>query len=110
MSAETGHAEAAQVVLRKGVTGNPTDLTITVALLRLQLIQGQARQAAAAGEEARTKFPRNPALLEVIGQAELAAGERETRSRRLPTSCRSFPKSAAAHASLAEAYLAKYTP
>lgn len=110
LEVQNGHQEAAQTVLRTGIAANPTDPAITVALLRLQVIQGQAQQAAVAGEQARTKFPRNPALLEVIGQAELAAGERDKALSTFTDLVQIAPKLAAAHASLAEAYLAKYTP
>src|SRR5207302_7509166 len=69
--------QEAEGVLLKGIHENPTDPAIRIALLRLQLARGEAQQAVAGGEQALKKFPRNPALLDLVGRAQLAVGQRD---------------------------------
>jgi cellulose synthase operon protein C len=102
--------QEAEAVLLKGIEANPTDPVITVALLRLQLARGEVQQVVAGGQQAQKKFPRNPALLDVIGHAELASGQREAALATFSNLVNIAPEAARAHSDLAEAYLSRFTP
>jgi Flp pilus assembly protein TadD len=96
--------------LLKGAQAVPSDPEIAVALARLQLSTGEAQKALASATGALGKFPRNRALLEIAGNAQLAL--------ELPSDALSSfkdlvdvaPDLASGHTGLAKAYLAQFTP
>jgi len=110
LDARTGRAQEAEGVLLKGIHTNPIDPTLSVALLRLQLTRGKVQQAVVGGQQALKKFPQNPAVLDVVGRAELAAGQRDEALATFSDFVNIAPTAAQAHTDLAEAYLSKYTP
>jgi len=110
LDAKAGLPQEADALLLKAVQENPADLALRVALLRHQLARGEAPEALAGGQEALKKFPRNPQLLDVIGHAELYIGQNDAALSTFTTLASIAPDAAWAHAGLAEAYLALYTP
>lgn len=110
LDAATGHPQAAETVLRNGVQANPTVPELNAALLRLQLARGETRQALTGAQQALKKFPQNPGLLDIVGHAELALGQPDAALSTFHDLLDIVPGAATAHAGLAEAYLAKYTP
>jgi tetratricopeptide (TPR) repeat protein len=75
LKAKTGHPTAGEAVLLKGVQAVASDPEIIVALARLRLSADEPRQALTSATEALKKFPRNPALLDIAGNAQLALGQ-----------------------------------
>ena len=71
---------------------------------------GEAQEAAAGGQQALKNFPRNPAVLDVVGRAELAVGQLDAAVSTFRDLVNIAPEAAWAHSDLAEAYLAQYTP
>ncbi|MGC2414041.1 MAG: XrtA/PEP-CTERM system TPR-repeat protein PrsT, partial [Stellaceae bacterium] len=110
LDAKTGLPQEAEALLLKAVQVNPADPALRVALLRLQLARGEAQEAVAGGQEALKKFPRNPQLLDVVGHAELAVGQNDAALSTFTVLANIAPDAAWAHAGLAAAYLALYTP
>jgi putative PEP-CTERM system TPR-repeat lipoprotein len=108
--ARSGRPQEAEGVLLRCINVNPTDPAASVALLQLQLARGEVPQAVAGGHLALKKFPRNPAVLELVGRAELAAGQHDAALATFNELVGIAPDVAQAHTDLAEAYLAKYTP
>ncbi|MGE0260649.1 MAG: XrtA/PEP-CTERM system TPR-repeat protein PrsT [Alphaproteobacteria bacterium] len=111
LESKTGHAAAAEAVLLKGAqAAAASDPGIAVALARLQLTLGESKKALGSVTEALKKNPRNPALLETAGNAQLALGESDNALSTFKNLVDIAPDLASAHIGLAKAYLALFTP
>lgn len=102
--------DEAEAVLLEGVRANPEVAALAAGLLKLQLARGKAKDVAADADRALKKFPRNPVLLDIVGHARLALGDNDGALSTFRDLVQVAPESAVAHADLAEAYLAHYTP
>ena len=94
----------------KGLQAVASGPEIAVALARLQLSVGESEMALASATEALTKFPQNPALLEIAGNAQLALGEAGDALSIFKNLIDIAPDLASGHIGLAKAYLAQFTP
>ena len=79
-------------------------------MARLQLRFGESEKALASATEALKKFPQNPALLEIAGDAHLALGEPGDALSMFKNLIDIAPDLASGHIGLARAYLAQFTP
>jgi putative PEP-CTERM system TPR-repeat lipoprotein len=110
LEAKTGHDPAAETVLLKGVHSVADNPDIAVALARLRLRRGEAENALAGATDALKNLPRNPALLDIIGTAQLALGQIDEALSTFKSLIDMAPDLAAGHAGLAKTYLAQFRP
>jgi putative PEP-CTERM system TPR-repeat lipoprotein len=110
LEVKTGRAAAAEAVLLKGAQAVASDPEIAIALARLQLSGSEVQQALASATEALKNFPRNPALLEIAGNAQLALGRSGEALSIFKDLVDIAPELASGHTGLAKAYLAQFTP
>jgi len=61
--------------LTRAVTANPTDPAARLALIRYHLTVKNNDKAVSAAQEARLSFPDDPEIMDVLGMAQLAAGQ-----------------------------------
>lgn len=66
-----------QAVLEKGLAEIPTALPIRVALVRMLVQLGETKRALLLAQEASVAAPDDPTVLDLLGRAQLAAGERQ---------------------------------
>ena len=110
LEAKTGHDAAAETILLKGVQTVAASPDIAVALARLYLRRGEAEKALTGAADALKKFPRNPVLLDIIGDAQLALGAIDDALSTFKDLIDIAPDLAAGHTGLARAYLAQFRP
>lgn len=70
-------AKDVQVVLDKGLAEVPSSLPIRVALVRLLAQLGDTKRALLLAQEASASAPDDPTVLDLLGRAQVAAGERQ---------------------------------
>ncbi|NML25424.1 PEP-CTERM system TPR-repeat protein PrsT [Zoogloea sp. G-4-1-14] len=64
-----------QAVLEKGLTANPTSLPVRMALVRMLAQAGDTKRALVLSQEAAASAPEDPSVLDLLGRAQVAAGE-----------------------------------
>jgi len=102
--------ETAEEVLFDGLRANPDDLVLNAVLARFQLSEGKTQDSLSRAQQTLQRFPRNSALLDIIGRAQLALGQSDAALSTFRDLVEIAPKAAWAHADLAEAYLAHFRP
>ena len=70
-----GSAEEVAALIRKAVTARPDDLAPRIALVEHYLRARDAAKAVSAGQDAVAALPNRPEVLEMLGQAQMAAGD-----------------------------------
>lgn len=70
-------AKEVQAVLEKGVTEVPTALPVRMALVRVLAQAGDTKRALLLAQEASAASPSDPAVMDLLGRAQVAAGERQ---------------------------------
>jgi putative PEP-CTERM system TPR-repeat lipoprotein len=101
-----GHADQAEAALKEAVRQNPSEYDPRIALARFYLARGQNQEALAVSEPATNQLSQVPALLEVVGRAEMLLGRGEAAVTTYKTLTDVAPQSAEAHRYLSEAYTA----
>lgn len=101
---QAGHADKVEGTLQKAVGENPDSTDARLILGRYQLLQNKFGDALNTIGPALTSAPRNPALLEVAGRAELGAKNPQSAVEYFKTLVEVQPGTATAHRYLAEAY------
>jgi putative PEP-CTERM system TPR-repeat lipoprotein len=107
---KTGKLAKAEATLARGESANPGNLIIDSVWAHLQLAGGKAQSAMNLAKAALKKSPREPALLDVLGRAQLDLGQREAAVSTFRDLVNLRPQAAWAHTDLATAYLSLYTP
>lgn len=110
LEARANHPQAAEDTLLKDLRANPDDVEANTVLARYLLAEGKAQDALTRAQQALQKRPRDPALLDIIGRAQLALGQHDNALSTFRDLVAVAPQESRAHADLAEAYLAQYTP
>lgn len=104
------HYQQAEAVLNTAVKANPSDRAPVIALSRYWLLEARAQQALDSAQQGLKTFPQDPALLEVVGRAQMSLGRHDDALFTFKNLVNLRPDSAWAHMELADAYLAKRTP
>ncbi len=72
---EGGTVADVAALIGKAITANPTDPSPRIALTNLYLVKKDAKKAAAVAQEAAAALPDNPAILDMLGRTQHAAGD-----------------------------------
>ncbi len=72
-----GQNKDIQALLEKGLTAVPTSLPIRTALVAMLAQSGDTKRALLLAQEAQAGSPDDPALLELLARAQVAAGENQ---------------------------------
>jgi putative PEP-CTERM system TPR-repeat lipoprotein len=102
MEGQSGHAAQIQATLEDAIKGNPDNATLRLLLGRFYLVSGKNQEALTAIVPALDKAPKDPALLEVAGRAQLALKNYNAAIRDFQTLGEVQPESSPAHRFLAE--------
>jgi len=70
-----GQAKDVQAVLEKGLAASPTSLPLRLALIRMLVQASDAKRALTLAQEAAVAAPDEPAVLDLLGRSQVAAGE-----------------------------------
>jgi putative PEP-CTERM system TPR-repeat lipoprotein len=105
-----GNAAAARAILEKAIGLDPDNVVPRLALARFLLVQGKPTDALSTVEPVLAKNPQQPDLLDVVGQAQLEAGQVDAGVATFKQLVDAAPKSSIAHRKLAFAYGIAHDP
>lgn len=103
-------AEETEKLLKRAVAGNPTSVAVRSALVNFHARNRDPKAALAAAQEANAALPGNPAVLQMLGATQLAAGETRQALGSFQRLAELAPKSAQPHLHMAQVHLAEKKP
>ncbi|WP_269319907.1 XrtA/PEP-CTERM system TPR-repeat protein PrsT [Nitrosococcus oceani] len=106
LEAQQGHPEKAKNWVEQAMDENPKALEPRVSLARYYLEQGKPARSLAITREIRDLYPTHPALLLVVGTAQLESSQLRDGVKTFQKLVEVQPQSAQAHYLLAKAYAA----
>jgi Flp pilus assembly protein TadD len=92
MAMTGAQAKDVQTVLEKGLAASPTSLPVRLALVRLLVQSGDAKRALSLSQEAAATAPDDPAVLDLLGRSQVAAGEMQQALRPTASLLPVFPR------------------
>lgn len=97
-------------LLKRAVSANPTSVNARTALVNFHLRNRNPKAALAAAQEAQAAVPGNPAVVQMLGLAQLAAGETRQALGSFQRLAELAPKSPQPHLHMARVHLAEKKP
>jgi putative PEP-CTERM system TPR-repeat lipoprotein len=110
MAELAGNAEETRSWLARAVAEHPNDVAVALRLARYDARQGKAAQSVALLRKLQLTNPKDPALLQLLGAAEEAAGELAPALETMSKLAGVVPKSGLPHFRMAMIHLAQKLP